>query len=103
DPSGSYHANDPGAFRPEPSLVGLCESPAGDRDRLAREACCDEVNWLKLVAGEFSDVAVLGNVRPVLGENLAAKLIDLPLPCDGHAGSLQSQLDSAYTAEQAPD
>jgi hypothetical protein len=66
---------------PEESRTGAGKggafcSVAGARDVLARETSGDDIglSWLKIAGG---DVAVAGNVGPMLREHLAAEWVNL--------------------------
>ncbi len=63
-------------------------------DRLAREPSADEVDRLKVVLSDVSDIFVSLHVRPVLREHPTAPRVNLYLPLDDHARALEAEIES---------
>jgi hypothetical protein len=59
-------ANKPGKIRPEVPRVRFAGALACLAERLAGIAAADEVNRRELAAAEYFDVAIFGNLGPVL-------------------------------------
>jgi hypothetical protein len=66
----------------------LREPLPGETDGLAGEASRNNVNWLKFITPQISNVAVPLRVGPVLRKNTPAVVVDLHLPTNRHARSL---------------
>lgn len=106
DVLGSKFANETGVSEPEPGPVPRQPfTTTCDADVLAREAAAYGIDGnsigSKPLAGEFSNVMVAGNLRPVLRQHAAAKGIDLA-ERDGlePARPLQPEREAADAAEQ---
>jgi hypothetical protein len=57
-------------------------------DWLAGKSAGENIDACEVVGAALSDVSKLRDIGPVFGEDSAAPLIDLHLPCDLHSGSL---------------
>lgn len=83
--------------------AGLGSADAGSSscsgDVLARESPADEIDRFKVTRTHLSDVGVARDVRPVVGQHIPPKLVDLYLPEAGEPGALQPQVEPADTGE----
>jgi peptidoglycan hydrolase-like protein with peptidoglycan-binding domain len=87
---------------PQPSLVVLCASSAGEADGLTRESSADEIDS-PLVDGlgrEGSDVIPAPRVGPVLGQHLAAELVELDLPRAFHSRAFEAKIEATDSGKQ---
>jgi len=66
----------------------LGESLPREADGLAGEASADEVDGFEVIRIDLLDIAIAGNVGPMLGEHLPAVRLVLHLPAHGHSGTL---------------
>lgn len=94
-------ANEAEEFRPQPPSIVLRQPFAGDTDGLTGEPSADEVDGFKVIRVQLLDVAVTGNVGPVLCEHLGAVGIILNLPAAFHARSVKTKIETSHTTEEA--
>ena len=69
-------------------------------DRLTRETRADQIHGRFLETTQRGEVGIPGNVGPVLGKDLTTKRIDLALPRNRHACSLQAEIEAADPRRQ---
>lgn len=103
DESRSNSANGALEFRPEPAVVGLSSLATGDADRLAGEAADDEIDRREGREVDMGDISELLNGWPSLREPGATPGIPLDLPERLEAGSLDTEVKAADSAEQGPE
>ena len=102
DVAGSKVANNSGELGPEPARVFLRETLTGETDGLAGESSGDEVDSL-CASVDVPDVLVAFDSGPVMGEDRAAVGVDLALPSDREACSLQAKIKSPNAREEGAD
>lgn len=93
-------------MRPEVAVVLVRSLLSGDGKGLAGEASTDKIDSSKptqSVCVNPMDVTKAGNVRPVFAKYGLAELISLAEGNGTHAGSLESETESANSAEQIKD
>ena len=99
----------PGAHRgdrlsdvgPEVSVVPNACTFAGVGERLARVPAGQDVDGLHLRPVHLGDVAQVGDVGPVVGEDLGRGFVELAEPCGLAAeDGLHTHVESAVAAEQ---
>ena len=72
------------------------------REILTREAAGDDVDRLDGGPVDGRHVAVVGDVRPVVGEHLGRGLVELDEPCRTHVeDGREGELDTAISGEEA--
>jgi hypothetical protein len=101
DVAGSKTANDVGVVGPHPGCVvasagGLALTGAG-------EPAGENVDSRDGVGVDLTHVGHARHVRPVSGEDATAELVDLALPAAGHACSLEAEVPSADSREEAAE
>jgi len=92
DVAGSSQANCSLDGRPQPPVVVLPCSPAGDADGLAGEPGCDEVARLGL---DGPCVVVDGGVREPLLEDPSTPRVDFADLHGSHSGPFEAEVDEA--------
>jgi hypothetical protein len=66
-------------------------------DGLTGETPGHKVNWFEFASGEFSDIAMFRNIRPMLAQDPPAVVVDLHLPSARPASALEAEVDPADT------
>lgn len=104
DVSRSKLANNPSELGPK-TRAGAVDpgSLAGDGEVLAGEASADEVDGGEVMGANLSDILESLGVGEVLSEDGSTVGIDLDLPSDPHAGSLEAESKAADPFEEAAD
>jgi hypothetical protein len=100
DPSGSFLFNNATHCRPEMAVIPRARTLPGMTEGLAGIATSNEVApdcW------NSSNVVMAWHARPVLGEHGTAEGIDLAEGDGSHAGSFESEAESADAAEEVKD
>jgi hypothetical protein len=70
-------------------------APAGDADVLAREPSAQDVDPFDCSCPDVPDIRHAKHVRPVLRKNSLAERVDLALPQNSHACSLEAEVEAA--------
>lgn len=109
DEPGSNFPNETGVLKPESGAVPIEAFALYVRDRnvLARTAAADDVNsnsvCRQALSGEFSNVFINRNLRPMLCQDTPAERIDFTHRGDLEACTLQTEFKAANPAEESED
>jgi hypothetical protein len=82
------------------SVIAVSEPLACVTKGLAGVSARDEIDGLKVVGSDITDILITGNVGPVLREHAPTKWVDFDLPRAFHPGPLKPKIEAADTGEE---
>jgi hypothetical protein len=101
-PSGPEFFDKPQILRPEVAVIIRAFTLPGVTEWLARVSAANNVNWSNVRPLECPNIAVTGNVRPVLFQDALTKRVDFaerhgdepacPLKTKGHAAQAREKI-----------
>jgi hypothetical protein len=100
EPSGPDSVKATDNFRPEVTVILRASSLPGETERLAGEPAAHEVNRLNRVPIDLLDIAISGDVGPVLGEHSLTPGVVFNLPSHGHACSFKSKIEPSNPSKE---
>ena len=100
EPSGPDSVKAADNFRPEIAVVVKTFSFSCKTERLAGEPPTHEVNRLDRVPIDLLDVAISGDVGPVLGEHALTPEVVFNLPPNFHTCSFKSKIEPSNPSKE---
>ena len=101
-PSGLEDLSNAAHLRPEMAGVEFAAALACHRERLARDAARNEVNWatIKAISPDITDVRHTGHSRPMARQHAATPWVNLALACHLPACPFSGQVNASDAGTQ---